>query len=160
MALINKPFSGSGLLTPTGRVAVQYASIGPYNANGTISTPDYIFNHATLKISESSSLKTYETTAFNGYNFSIKGGTTIEATLDGYIQADSSTPANTTYTPLSSGELYYMQIYAGSLRYEGAVRTSTIDLSIGTSDNAVVSMKFQFYGIPNAKHFKPLVQPT
>lgn len=160
MALINKPFSGSGLLRPGGRVAVQRAELGPYNANGVISSPDYIFNHATVKISETSSLKTYETTAFNGYNFNIKGGTTIEATLDGYIQADDTTPANISYTPITAGNLYYLAINAGSLRYEGAVRVVSFDGSIGVSDNTTASLKFQFYGIPNAKHYKPLVQPS
>lgn len=160
MALINKPFTGRGIPTPTGRVSVQYASLGPYHANGTISTPDYVFNHATLKITESSSIKTYETTAFNGYNFSIKGGTTIEATLDGYIQADDTTPANASYSSINAGDLYYLQLYAGSLRYEGAVRMVSIDGSIGVQDNAIASLKFQFYGKPNAKHFKPLVEPT
>lgn len=160
MALINKPFSGSGLTTSSGRVSVQYAAIGTYYANGTIPTPDYVLNHASIKISESSSLKTYETTAYNGYNVSVKGGTTIEATIDGYIQADSATPANASYTSLNAGELYYLTLRAGSLRYEGAVRLVSFDGSVSVSDSTTASMKFQFYGIPTYKHFKPLVQPT
>lgn len=160
MALVNKPFSGSGLTTSSGRISVQSASIGTYYANGTIPTPDYVLNHATIKISESSSAKTYESTAFNGYNFSVKGGTTIEATIDGYIQADTVTPANISYTPLSAGNLYYLSLYAGSLRYQGAARLISFDGSIGVSDNTIASLKFQFYGIPYANHYKPLVQPS
>ena len=160
MSLINRPFSGSGLTSSTGRYSVQYAAIGTYYANGTIPTPDYVLNHATVKISESSSAKTYESTAFNGYNFSVKGGTTIEATIDGYIQADNATPANISYTPLSAGNLYYLTLYAGSLRYEGAARLISFDGSISVLDNTQASLKFQFYGIPNANHYKPLVKPT
>jgi hypothetical protein len=159
MAAINKPFTGSGLAKPSGRISVQYAAMGTYYANGTIPTPDYIFNHATVKINETSSIKTYETTAFNGFNFSIKGGTTIEATIDGYIQADDIRPANSTYQSIVTGELYYIAVYAGTLRYEGPARLVSFDGSIGVQDNSLASLKFQFYGIPNAKHFKPLVQP-
>jgi len=160
MAAINKPFTGSGIAKPSGRISVQYAAMGTYYANGTIPTPDYIFNHATVKINEISSIKTYETTAFNGFNFSIKGGTTIEATIDGYIQADTSFPADATYQAIVVGELYYLAIYAGSLRYEGPVRLVSIDSSIGVQENALASLKFQFFGIPNAKHFRPLVLPS
>lgn len=159
MSLINKPFSGRGIPTPAGRISVQYAALGAYNANGTIPTPDYVFSHASVKISESSNVKTYETTAFNGFNFTIKGGTTIEATLEGYIQADDATPPGAAYAAISAGNLYYLAIYAGSLRYEGPVRVISIDGAVGVTDNATVSLKFQFYGIPNFKHFKPLVQP-
>lgn len=160
MALVNKPFSGSGLTSSTGRYSVQYAAIGTYYANGTIPTPNYVLNHATIKISESSSAKTYESTAFNGYNFSVKGGTTIEATIDGYIQADTVRPSPTAYTPLLAGELYYIAVYAGSLRYEGAARLISFDGSVSVSDNTLASFKFQFFGIPNAKHYVPTVQPT
>ena len=160
MALINKPFSGSGLRSPTGRYSVQNAAIGTYYANGTIPTPSIVFNHASLSISEKSSIKTYETTAFNGYNTTVKGGTSIDATLEGYVaayQADgNSTLAPLNNATLNAGDLAYLFIQAGSLRYEGGVRIESIDSRISVNEDTTVSIKFVFHNKPDFKQFTPL----
>lgn len=160
MAIVNKPFSGSGLRNSAGRFSVQNAAIGPYYANGTIPTPTITFNTGTISINEKSSVQTFETTAFNGYNTTIKGGTSIEATLDGYVaayQADAnSTLAPTNNATLNAGDLAYLFIQAGSLRYEGGVRIQDIDFKVGPNDNASASIKFVFHNKPNYKQFTPL----
>jgi hypothetical protein len=138
MAVWKQPFTGHGLKTPSGgRLNYSWVAIGsgPSDAN------PLLVDHATVTTTESSSVTTVGTTAYNGFTDSYASPATISGTVEGYLAASDGNHAT---DPQSgrAGTRAYMIVTGGTFLVEGWILLS--DYTVTLSANEICTVKFSF----------------
>jgi hypothetical protein len=147
MAALNRPFTGRGFIAGNGnRVNYSFCAVGtgPSDAN------PLIIEHGSISATESSSITTIGTTAYNGFTDSYSGPTTISGTVDGFVTASDTDHTN---DPVSvrAGTKMYLIITAGSWTYEGYVLVSNFNISVNSSEMASVQFGYTFKTVPTKR---------
>ena len=144
MAVINRPFTGYGIRTANGgRQNYSWCAIGsgPADAN------PLIIEHGSITATESASVTTLGTTAYNGWTDSYASTATITGTVDGYLSAsDGDHPSD----PVSgrAGAKAYMIITGGSWQYEGWILLSDYSVTVSANEISTVKFSFTFKAVP------------
>jgi len=138
MANINRPFTGRGYRTTTGtRVNYSWCSVG----TGPTDAYPLIVEHGGITATESASVTSIGTTAYNGWSDSYAGTATITGSVEGYVTASDGTHA-TDPTTVRAGSKMYLIVAAGTWSIEGWVLISSFDVSANSND--MVSVKFGY----------------
>jgi hypothetical protein len=144
MAVWKQPFTGHGLKTPSGgRLNYSWVAIGsgPSDAN------PLLVDHATVTTTESSSVTTVGTTAYNGFTDSYASTATISGTVEGYLAASDGDHA-TDPQSVRAGTRAYMIVTGGTFLVEGWILLSDYTVTLSANDISTVKFSFTYKALP------------
>jgi hypothetical protein len=144
MAALNRPFTGHGFIAGNGnRVNYSWCAVG----TGPTDSNPLIIEHGSISATESATITTIGTTAYNGWTDSYSSPATISGTVDGFITA-SDTYHTTDPVTVRAGTKAYMIITAGSWTYEGWILISNFNISVNANEIASVQFGYTFKTVP------------